>query len=95
MPATLHIEHPITDLDTWLGAFGRFEDARKGAGVISAQVHQPTDDDKYIYVRLEFGDAEQAHSFKDFLENTVWANAESSPALDGQPTARVLTQVSI
>jgi hypothetical protein len=25
--ATLHIEHSITDLQTWLGAFTRFEEA--------------------------------------------------------------------
>jgi hypothetical protein len=25
--ATLHIEHGITDLQTWLGAFGRFAEA--------------------------------------------------------------------
>jgi hypothetical protein len=31
--ATLHIEHPITDLQTWLGAFGRFAEARTNAGV--------------------------------------------------------------
>jgi hypothetical protein len=31
--ATLHIEHAINDLDTWLGAFGRFTEARRKAGV--------------------------------------------------------------
>jgi hypothetical protein len=51
--ATLHIEHPISDLKTWLGA----------------------------------------EAFKSFLETTVWANAEASPALDGTPTARILTDV--
>lgn len=30
--ATLLIEHPITDLATWLMAFGRFAEARKSAG---------------------------------------------------------------
>ncbi len=48
--ATLHIEHPITDLQTWLGAFTRFEDARRKAGVRAQRVRQPVDDDKYIYV---------------------------------------------
>ncbi len=41
--ATLHIEHPISDLETWLGAFNRFEDACTKAGVRSSRVHQPVD----------------------------------------------------
>lgn len=90
---TLHIEHPISDLQTWLGAFNRFEEARKKAGVRSHRVHQPVDDDKYIYLRLDFDSVEEATAFKGFLENTVWASAEASPALVGTPTARILTEV--
>ena len=92
--ATLHIEHPITDLNTWLGAFARFEDARKKAGVRAQRVRQPVDDDKYIYVALDFDTVEEAEAFKSFLETTVWASADASPALEGTPTARVLTEVS-
>jgi hypothetical protein len=29
---TLHIEHPISDLETWFGAFNRFAEARSRAG---------------------------------------------------------------
>ena len=58
--ATLHIEHPITDLRTWLGAFARFEEARQRAGVRTERVRQPVDDDEYIYVDLDFDSAEQA-----------------------------------
>ena len=92
--ATLHIEHAITDLDTWLGAFARFEQARKKAGVRSQAVHQPTDDDKYIYIRLEFDDEAQANAFKRFLETQVWSSRDASPGLGGTPRARVLTPVS-
>ena len=92
--ATLHIEHPITDLETWLGAFTRFEEARKKAGVRAQRIHQPVDDDNYIYVALDFDSVEEAASFKHFLETTVWASAEASPALAGTPRARVLTEVS-
>ena len=91
--ATLHIEHPITDLETWLGAFTRFEEARRKAGVRAQHVHQPVDDDKYIYVALDFDTVEEATAFKGFLEKTVWASAEASPALVGTPKARVLTEV--
>jgi hypothetical protein len=92
--ATLHIEHPITDLSTWLGAFARFEEARRKAGVRAQHVRQPVDDDKYIYVALDFDSIEEAEAFKQFLETTVWSSAEASPALSGTPKARVLTEVS-
>ncbi len=91
--ATLHIEHPITDLPTWLGAFAQFRQARSDAGVRSETIHQPVDDDKYIYVRLEFDDAERAGAFKQFLETRVWTSREASPGLGGSPSARVLTEV--
>lgn len=91
--ATLHIEHPISDLDTWLDAFGRFAEAREKAGVRAQRILQPVDDDNYIYVALDFDDVEAAEKFKRFLETTVWANPEASPALKGAPTARVLKAV--
>jgi hypothetical protein len=90
----LHIEHPITDLETWLGAFTRFEEARREAGVRAQRVYQPVDDDRYIYVTLDFDSVEEAAAFKGFLETTVWASAEASPGLDGRPRARVLTDVT-
>ena len=92
---TLHIEHPITDLDTWVQAFARFEDARRKAGVRAQRVRQPVDDDKYIYVALDFDTIEEAEGFKRFLETRVWASPDASPALAGSTTARVLREVSI
>src|SRR5215210_647550 len=91
--ATLHIEHAITDLRTWLGAFTRFEAARQKAGVRAHRVSQPVDDDKYIYVDLDFDTVEQAAAFRRFLENDVWVSRDASPGLGGAPTARVLTDV--
>jgi hypothetical protein len=91
---TLHIEHPITDLSTWLGAFARFEDVRRKAGVRAQRIRQPVDDDNYIYVALDFDTVEEADAFTSFLETTVWASADASPALDGTPKARILTEVS-
>ena len=91
--ATLHIKHPITDLDTWLGAFARFEAARRKAGVRAQLVRQPVDDDKYIYIDLDFDSIEEAAAFRDFLKSTVWASPEASPALGGTPSARILTEV--
>lgn len=41
---TLHIEHPITDFDTWKSAFDRFAPARESAGVRHHRVQRPVDD---------------------------------------------------
>jgi hypothetical protein len=90
---TLLIDHEITDLRTWLEAFNRFKDARAGAGVTSQRVCQPTDDDKYIFVELDFDSVEAAASFKSFLETVVWQSSENSPGLRGAPRARVLVEV--
>lgn len=91
--ATLHIEHPITDLETWLGAFNNFAEARKHAGVQSQRVRQPVGDPNYIVVDLEFQDLAAAEGFKGFLETVVWQSKELSPGLDGTPNARVLDDV--
>jgi hypothetical protein len=91
--ATLHIEHPISDLPTWLGAFSSFRQARQRAGVRAERVLHPVDDDKYIYVSLDFDGVEQAAAFQNFLERNVWTSPEASPALAGAPRARVLTDV--
>jgi hypothetical protein len=92
--ATLHIEHEITDLETWLGAFARFGEAREKAGVRAQRVARPVDDDNYIYVELDFDTVEQAEGFKNFLETRVWSNPDASPALGGAPRARVLNAVT-
>jgi hypothetical protein len=92
--ATLHIEHEITDLETWLGAFAKFEEPRRNAGVKAQRVAQPIDDDHYIYVELDFDAVEQAEAFKEFLETRVWSSPDASPALGGAPRARILTEVS-
>lgn len=90
---TLHIEHAITDLATWLEAFGRFADARQAAGVVDQRVRQPVDDARFIVVDLEFATVPAAEAFKEFLETVVWESRDLSPGLDGVPTARVLDDV--
>lgn len=90
--ATLHIEHPISDLDTWLGAFNQFAEARRDAGVIAQRIHQPVDDDRYIVVQLDFGTVEAALQFKEFLQSVVWQSRDLSPGLAGTPEARVLRE---
>ena len=93
--ATLHIEHPITDLATWSAAFNALAEARRHAGVVAEQVHQPVGDPQFIVVDLDFDSSEHAEAFLGFLRSVVWAVPESSPALAGAPEAKVLERVEL
>ncbi|HWH33773.1 MAG TPA: hypothetical protein VNT56_00450 [Acidimicrobiales bacterium] len=86
----LHIEHPITDFETWAAAFHRFADARHDAGVRSHRVLRPVDDPCYVVVDLEFDTDEAALTFRQFLQTVIWAAPENAPALAGDPHAVVL-----
>jgi hypothetical protein len=92
--ATLHIEHPISDITVWKGAFDRFAGARAQAGVRAEKIQQPTDDDRYVVVDLDFDSVAEAERFRQFLHTVVWATREYSPALVGTPQARVLNTVA-
>ena len=92
---TLHIEHAISDLQVWLGAFGQFAEARRNAGVTAERITQPHDDEHYIVVQLDFASLEQAQGFKGFLETVIWSSPENAPALVGTPRARILTPVTL
>ena len=91
--ATLHIEHPINDLKTWLTAFGKFAEARQKGGVRAYRIYQPVDDDKYILIDLDFDTVDEAERFKRFLELNVWSSQATSPGLAGSPQTRVLVRV--
>lgn len=91
---TLHIEHAITDLDTWLSAFNGFADARRQAGVRAERIQQPVDNPAYIVVDLDFATAEEAEAFLRFLRDQVWAVPENAPALAGAPSTMILEPVA-
>jgi len=91
---TLHIEHPITDVDTWRAAYDRFAEHRAQAGVVSARVARPVDDAHYVVIDLDFPSRAQAERFLGFLETTVWASSDASPALAGTPRTRILEPVA-
>jgi hypothetical protein len=93
--ASLHIEHAITDINTWSTAFGRFADMRKQAGVRNERVQQPVDDDQYVLIDLDFDTTQEADAMLQFLRANVWASSETSPALAGAVTARVLESVDV
>jgi hypothetical protein len=91
---TLHIEHGITDLATWMSAFDRFADARRQASVRSERIRQPVGDPHGIVIDLEFDTVEDAERFLGFLEERVWAIPENAPALDSAPRTVVLVDVA-
>ncbi len=90
---TLHIEHPITDYPTWKQAFDRFADMRRDSGVRAHRVHQPSDDERYVMIDLDFGTGEEATKFLDFLTTRVWSAPGKAPALAGTPQTRILELV--
>jgi hypothetical protein len=87
---TLHIQHPITDFDTWASAFNRFADARRQAGVRSQRLRRPVDDPKYVVIDLDFDTTDEATTFRRFLETQVWGIQENAPALVGSPETMIL-----
>jgi len=91
--STLHIEHAITDLDTWLRAFQSFAAARRTAGVVAERIAQPDDDPCYVVIDLEFESASAAAEFRTFLIQHVWSSPDSSPALVGLPHTLILHPV--
>jgi hypothetical protein len=92
---TLHIEHPITDLETWVAAFNRFADARRGAGVRAERVQRPIDNPSYVVIDLDFDTTEEAGAFLGFLENQVWKTRANSPGLAGTPETKILEPVAM
>jgi len=87
---TLHIEHAITDYGVWKSAFNRFEELRRQSGVKHHRVLRPADDPAYVVVNLDFGTAEEARAFLEFLRAKVWSSPQNAPALAGTPQTRIL-----
>jgi hypothetical protein len=90
---TLHIDHTISDLTVWRGAFDHLQEVRRRAGVLHQMVRQPVDDPHRIVVDLEFDTADNAEAFLEFLVTSVWSTPANAPALVGSPTAVVLETV--
>ena len=91
---TLHIEHTITNIETWLSAFRRFGDVRRQAGVRVERVQRPVDNPGYIVVDLEFETVDEAEAFLRFLKDRVWAIPQIAPALAGTPDTMILEEVA-
>jgi hypothetical protein len=87
---TLHIEHPITDLNAWLVAFDRLAETRAKAGVQAQRVQHPVDDPNYIIIDLDFTTTDEAERFLAFLNTNVWSSTDTAPALAGNPQTKLL-----
>ncbi len=90
---TLHIDHAISDLTVWRGAFDPLGEVRRQAGVTQEVVRQPVDDPHRIIVDLDFDTLEHAEAFLDFLQTSIWAVPANAPALVGSPSAVILETV--
>jgi hypothetical protein len=90
---SLHIQHAITDLETWQGAFDRFEEMRASAGVRRSAIRQPVDDEHYVVIDLDFATEQEAEGFLEILRTRVWSVPDNSPALVGSPKTRILRAV--
>ena len=88
--ATLRIEHPITDYDTWRRAFDSFAAARDRAGVQHHRILRPVDDQQHVTIDLDFATVPAAEQFLTFLQTSVWSDPGRSPALAGVPQTRIL-----
>jgi hypothetical protein len=93
--ATLHIQHPITDFDTWASAFNRFADARRKAGARAQRIQRPVDNPRFVVIDLDFESTGEAQSFLRFLITQVWPNSENSPGLDGTPETMILEAAAV
>jgi hypothetical protein len=92
---TLHIEHLISDLATWVAAFGAAAGLRDQTGVRAERVRHPVGDPTSIVVDLDFDTAEQAETFLELLRTKIWAAPERSPALAGTPETTILEDVHL
>jgi hypothetical protein len=71
---------------------------RAGPGAVrvrAQRVYRPRDDARYVVIDLDFDTPGEAETFLRFLETTVWASRDSSPALDGAPQTRLLDLAEI
>jgi hypothetical protein len=87
----LHIEHRISNLDTWRQDFASRAPARKQAGVAAIHVFQADDDPQYVVELLYFDTADAARTYQTFMREQVWSS--SSPGLASDSHTVVLNEV--
>ncbi|MET9801084.1 hypothetical protein [Streptomyces sp. NPDC006368] len=85
---TLHIEHEITDFETWKAAFDRFGEFRKQGGVRHYRIQRPLGDARHVVL-----DVDAAKRFEEALRTRAWSSTKNAPALVGTPSTMILDTV--
>jgi len=93
--AILLVHHQITDLETFLGTFAEYEEARTQDGVTEAHIFQPGDDPQTIVVICFFDTTEGAENHLTFLREQVWTSAAAARGMGSEPHGMVLHEVDI
>ena len=81
MTATLFVRHPVTDFDTWLGAYNAAESIRVAHGCTAKSVHQAPADANDVMVVHELPTLDQAQAFADdpALKDAMMAGGVAGP----------------
>lgn len=93
--AILLVHHPITDLETFLGTYAEYAEAREHDGVTEEHIFQPNDDPQTIVIMAFFDTTEAAENHLTFLREQVWTSAAAAQGMGGQPHGMVLHEVDI
>lgn len=67
----LHIEHRVTDFDTWKASFDNYEEFRQKSGVRRYRVSRPIDNPNHAIIDLEFDTLAQAQALLAAVQE-VW-----------------------
>jgi hypothetical protein len=88
----LHIEHQVTDFDTWKrNAFDTDPLGRAKSGVTRHRISRSASDPNYVFIELEFASMPEAEAMHVALQN-LWRN----PLVQiGSPTARIIETVEM
>ena len=67
----LHIEHSVTDFDSWKASFDSYEEFRQKSGVYRYQVLRPIDNPNFAMIDLEFNSLSEAEALLSGVQQ-VW-----------------------
>ncbi len=93
MTATLHIEHPVRDFESWKRTFDQFHEFRLRGGVRSYRLARNAEVDSDVTIDLVFDNPDAASAFRRMLLERVWTAQRASEVLTGTPSATILNLV--
>lgn len=93
MRATLHIEHPVRDFDSWKRVFDGFHEFRAEHDARAVRVGRRVDAESEVAIDLVFDDTDAASTFLRALKERVWSGQQAAGLLNGTPSAVILNLV--